>query len=69
LLYVHPYKPPISGRDVVVRTIDGTMLIQKLDGWDGDVLVLRQLNPEAARRVPHDDLVACHLVLGVDQEG
>jgi transcriptional regulator with XRE-family HTH domain len=69
LLHVHPYKPPTSGRDVVVCTTDGTMLIQQLDGWNGDVLVLRQLNPEGARGVPRENLVACHLVVGVDQEG
>lgn len=69
LLHVHPFKPPTCGRDVVVWKKDQTMIITQFVGWDGDMLLLRQLNPRESLRVPHGDIAACHLVVGVDQEG
>jgi transcriptional regulator with XRE-family HTH domain len=69
LLHIHPFKPPMRGRDVVVWKKDQTMMITQFVGWDGDVLLLRQLNPAESLRVPRDDIAACHLVVGVDQEG
>jgi hypothetical protein len=45
------------------------VLIKQFIGWSDDVLVLRQLNPEATLRIPRDEVAECHLVVGVDQEG
>ena len=45
LLHVNPFKPPTRGRDVVVYKQGQVVLIKQFVGWDGDALVLRQLNP------------------------
>lgn len=69
LLHVNPNKPPTRGRDVVVYKKDRTMLINQFVRWDDDTLILRQLNPPQELRMPRDQVIACHLVVGVDQEG
>lgn len=69
LLHVNPFKPPTVGRDVVVHKTDHTMLIRQFGGWDGDTLLLRRLTPEETQRVPRKEVAACHLIVGVDQEG
>jgi phage repressor protein C with HTH and peptisase S24 domain len=69
LLHVNPFKPPIRGRDVVVYKKSQAVLIKQFVGWNDDALVLHQLNPEETLRIPRDEVVECHLVVGVDQEG
>jgi len=69
LLHVNPFKPPTRGRDVVVYKKGDAVLIKQFVRWEGDALVLRQLNPEQELRVPRDEVMECHLVVGVDQEG
>jgi phage repressor protein C with HTH and peptisase S24 domain len=69
LLHVNPFKPPTRGRDVVVYKKDQSVLIKQFIGWNGNELVLRQLNPDETLRIPREDVVECHLVVGVDQEG
>ncbi len=69
LLHVNPFKPPTRGRDVVVYKKGDTVLIKQFLRWEGDTLVLRQLNPETELRIPRDEIRECHLVVGVDQEG
>ncbi len=69
LLHVNPFKPPTRGRDVVVYKNGKAVLIKQFVGWDGDTLVLRQLNPPDTLRIPRDQVHECHLVVGVDQEG
>lgn len=68
LLHVHPFKPPTSGRDVVVARKDRQVLIKQFVGWRDDVLVLRRLNPAETLSIPRDEVAACHLIVGVDQE-
>jgi transcriptional regulator with XRE-family HTH domain len=69
LLHVHPHKPPTRGRDVVVLKKDGAMLIKQFVGWKDNTLEVRQLNPPATEHIPRDEVVGCHLIVGVDQEG
>ncbi|HEV2098758.1 MAG TPA: S24 family peptidase [Stellaceae bacterium] len=69
LLHVNPFKPPIRGRDVVVYKQGQIVLIKQFVGWEGDTLVLRQLNPPDTLRIPRIDVRECHLVVGADQEG
>ena len=69
LLHVNPFKPPTRGRDVVVYKGDNAVLIKQFVGWEGDTLVLRQLNPTDILRVPRMEVRECHLVVGADQEG
>jgi phage repressor protein C with HTH and peptisase S24 domain len=69
LLHVNPFKPPTRGRDVVVYKQDNAVLIKQFIGWEGDTLVLRQLNPADTLRVPRGEVRECHLVVGADQEG
>jgi phage repressor protein C with HTH and peptisase S24 domain len=69
LLHVNPFKPPIRGRDVVVYKAGQAVLIKQFVGWEGDTLVLRQLNPPDTLRIPRDQVRECHLVVGADQEG
>jgi phage repressor protein C with HTH and peptisase S24 domain len=69
LLHVNPFKPPTRGRDVVVYKEGQAVLIKQFMAWDGDTLVLRQLNPPATLKVPRDQVRECHLVVGSDQEG
>jgi phage repressor protein C with HTH and peptisase S24 domain len=69
LLHVNPFKPPTRGRDVVVYKMGQAVLIKQFVRWDGDALVLHQLNPPAELRIPRDEILECHLVVGVDQEG
>jgi hypothetical protein len=46
----------------VVWKKDETVMIKQFVGWDGDVLLLGQLNPKESLRVSRDDIVACYLV-------
>ena len=69
LLHVNPFKPPIRGRDVVLYKRGQAVLIKQFVGWEGDTLVLRQLNPPDTLRIPRDQVLECHLVVGADQEG
>jgi phage repressor protein C with HTH and peptisase S24 domain len=69
LLHVNPFKPPTRGRDVVVYKTGQAVLIKQFVRWDGDTLVLHQLNPPEDLRIPRDGVLECHLVVGVDQEG
>jgi phage repressor protein C with HTH and peptisase S24 domain len=69
LLHINPHKPPIRGRDVVLHTKSHAVLIKQFVSWDGDAIVVRQLNPEEILRIPHAEVLECHLVVGVDQEG
>ena len=69
LLHVNPFKPPIRGRDVIVYKTGHAVLIKQFVRWDGGALVLHQLNPPAELRIPRDEILECHLVVGVDQEG
>ena len=68
-MHVNPFKPPTRGRDVVVYKTDNAVLIKQFVGWQGDSLVLRQLNPEETLTIPKGEVAECHLVVGVDQEG
>lgn len=69
LLHVNPFKPPTRGRDVVVYKKGQAVLIKQFVGWEADSLVLRQLNPPDTLHIPRTDVLECHLVVGVDQEG
>jgi phage repressor protein C with HTH and peptisase S24 domain len=69
LLHVNPFKPPTRGRDVVVYKKGQAVLIKQFVGWEGDMLVLRQLNPPETLRIPRPEIEECHLVVGTDQEG
>jgi phage repressor protein C with HTH and peptisase S24 domain len=68
-LHVNPFKPPTRGRDVVVYKKGEAVLIKQFVRWEGDDLVLQQLNPPETIRIPRDEVGECHLVVGVDQEG
>lgn len=54
---------------MVVYKKGQAVLIKQFVGWNDDALILRQLNPEQTLRIPRDEVVECHLVVGVDQEG
>jgi len=69
LLHVNPFKPPRHGRDVVVYKKGQAVLIKQFVGWEGDTLVLRQLNPPDTLRIPRSEVEECHLIVGADQEG
>ena len=69
LLHVNPLKPPIRGRDVVVYKKDQSVLIKQFISWNDKELVLRQFNPEEILRIAREDVVECHRIVGVDQEG
>jgi len=69
LLHVNPFKPAVRGRDVVVYKTDQAVLIKQFVRWEGDTLVLHQLNPDQEIRLARGDIAECHLVVGVDQEG
>ena len=69
LLHVNPFKPPTRGRDVVVYKQGQAVLIKQFVGWEGDTLVLRQLNPPDNLRIPRAEVQECHLIVGTDQEG
>jgi phage repressor protein C with HTH and peptisase S24 domain len=69
LLHVNPFKPPTRGRDVVVYKTGQAVLIKQFVRWDGDALVLHQLNPATELRIPRGEILECHLIVGVDQEG
>lgn len=69
LLHVNPFKPPTRGRDVVVYKEGQAVLIKQFVGWEGDTLILRQLNPPDTLRIPRQHVRECHLIVGADQEG
>ena len=68
LLHINPFKPPTRGRDVVVYKEGQVVLIKQFVAWEGDALVLRQLNPPDTLRIPRSQVRECHLVVGTDQE-
>ena len=68
-MHVNPFKPPTRGRDVVVYKPDQAVLIKQFVRWEPEALLLRQLNPPQELRVLREEVVECHLVVGVDQEG
>ena len=68
-MHVNPFKPPTRGRDVVVYKKDDAVLIKQFVGWEREALALRQLNPPQEIRIPREEVMECHLVVGVDQEG
>jgi phage repressor protein C with HTH and peptisase S24 domain len=69
LLHVNPYKPPKSGRDVVVTLADDGVLVKTYRGYDDSTLVLEQLNPPGEIRLDRAAVRDVHLIVGVDQEG
>jgi phage repressor protein C with HTH and peptisase S24 domain len=69
LLHINPFKPPVRGRDVVVYKTNSEVLIKQFVGWNDDALVLHQLNPDETLRIPRMEILECHLIVGVDQEG
>ena len=69
LLHVHPFKPVVHGRDVVIYRNDKRPLLAQFIEWQGDTLTVRLLNPAETLRFRLEDVRACHLVVGVDQEG
>jgi hypothetical protein len=69
LLHVNPFKAPTRGRDVVVYKRGQAVLIKQFVGWQGDALIVRQFNPPQTLRIPRTEVLECHLVVGVDQEG
>jgi phage repressor protein C with HTH and peptisase S24 domain len=69
LLYVHPNKPVIRGRDVVIVRKDSTVLIGQLTGTDRGAITIRQFNPVQTLEIPQEEMVAYHLVVGVSHEG
>jgi phage repressor protein C with HTH and peptisase S24 domain len=69
LLHVNPFKPPTRGRDVVVYKKGQAVLIKQFVRWDTEALLLRQFNPPQELRIPRDEVIECHLVVGADQEG
>jgi len=69
LLHVNPFKPPVTGRDVVVHKINRACVVGQFVRRSNDALLLRRLNPEGELRIPSSDIAECHLIVGVDQEG
>src|SRR5260370_271334 len=57
-----------GGRGVVDKQ-GQAVLIKQFVRWDADSVVLRQLNPADELRIPRAEVLECHLVVGVDQEG
>jgi phage repressor protein C with HTH and peptisase S24 domain len=69
LLHVNPFKPPTRGRDVVVYKTGDAVLIKQFVAWELEALLLRQLNPPQELRIPRNEVLECHLIVGTDQEG
>jgi phage repressor protein C with HTH and peptisase S24 domain len=69
LLHINPFKPPTRGRDVVVYKQGQAVLIKQFVRWEADALLLRQLNPPTELRIARAEVIECHLIVGVDQEG
>ena len=64
-----PLKSTWNSSSPRVYKQDKSVLIKQFVRWDGDALVLRQLNPDSELRIPRAEVGECHLVVGVDQEG
>lgn len=64
LAYIHPHRPVRQGRFVLVETRDHRGLIKEYIGWKGDILLLRQYNPEIMLKFPRADILRVMLVLG-----
>ncbi len=64
LVYVHPAKLPRRGRYVLVETCDHKGFIKQFIKWQGDILVLRQYNPDREIRVARREVLRVMLVIG-----
>jgi phage repressor protein C with HTH and peptisase S24 domain len=69
LLYVHPSKPPVLDRDVVVVKKDHHVVIRQLVTLHGGVPKLRQFNPLETFDIAMSEIVTLHLIVGVNHEG
>ena len=64
LLYIHPTKPAVQGRNVLVEFKDRSVIVKGFVSQSDTELVLRQDNPEQELRFPLEDVLNIYRVVG-----
>jgi phage repressor protein C with HTH and peptisase S24 domain len=67
-VYVHPHKPPSPGDFVVAQVqarddAEPHGYVKQFKGWDGDLLVLHQFNPDSPVEFSAKDVLALHKIV------
>lgn len=64
LIYVHPGRPPQTGRDCVIEMKNGEALLYRYLGQSEKTLQAEQLNPPREIRIPKSKIKAFYAVIG-----
>ena len=64
IAYIVPNRWPRAGQDCVVITTDGEGLLKIFVRREGDMVILRQLNPEKNLEIPAEKVTSIHAVVG-----
>lgn len=64
LIYVHPAKPLVKGRFVLVETLEHKGFIKQFVALQEDTLVLQQFNPNEEITIPRSDVLRVMLAIG-----
>jgi phage repressor protein C with HTH and peptisase S24 domain len=64
LVYVHPGRPPETGRDCVVEMNSGAVHIRRFLRQDGGSIRIAQFTPPAEKDIPRDDIRAIYPIVG-----
>lgn len=64
LIYVHPSRPLVKGRFVLVETTEHKGFIKQFVALQDDVLVLQQFNPAEEIIIPRSDVLRVMLAIG-----
>ena len=64
LIYIHPGRPPESGKDCVIKAKDGQIFIRKYIDREGDNFHVRQYNPPQDDILKRADISEIYTVIG-----
>ena len=68
LLFVNPYKPPVSGSGVVITLADGAVLIKEFVRQKPTGMVVREYRPQLRDfTISQTDIAALHAVVGATE--
>lgn len=68
LLYVNPFKPYRTGRDVVVYKVNGAVLVKEFVRANDAEIIVQSLNPPTEIVIPREQVREIHLITGSEQE-
>ena len=64
LVYLHPVRPPEVGRDCLIKTVDGQILLRRYIDREGQNFHMRQFNPPQDDIIKKKDILKIYNVIG-----